>query len=1337
MSGRLRCAFCAALFLVMFSAVNAFAVPSVPSQFVVEDVAPGANFNTPVGVAFFPGGRMLVAEKRGRVYTVVNGTKSVNPLWQADNEVLNNGDRGLLSVAVDPRYNGTTNRWIYLLYTVDPDSDGVDTNDDAFGRLIRIQVSATDSNTVDYSTRQVLFGTTWRLGPVSAADSHTIGTLRFAADGSLIVSVGDGAQYNSMDQGGQDPGAFGATQTDPYEDIGAFRAQYIGTLAGKILRLNPDTGQGYPSNPYWDGNGSSVRSRIWEYGLRNPFRFCLRPGTGSTDPAAGNPGTLYIGEVGWVTWEEMNVGRTGGLNFGWPCYEGFGQQSQYQGATPSHAGCGTLGTSENPATVNTAPLASWHHSNDALSIPSGFHGNTSIGGVFYTAQAYPTTYRNRYFFGDYGQSWVKVAVTDANDNLIQILPFGTAMDGPTDFNVDPTTGNVIYVSINTSQVRRIRYTGSIGGSNPPTAVISASPTSGAAPLAVNFSGAGSTDPDHDALTYLWFFGDGTTSTQSVVTHTYQGAGTFVAQLTVSDPSGNQDIKSVTINVGASSAGFPSTPVLDDFNRSDGPIGGAWTDEVGGLAISNLQLTQNCCYATTVWDGAVFGPNQEAYITFNTVTANCDEQDIMLKVQGTSYAGGHIEVRYYAVEGQVGISTMTPQTGWVGRGSPIPVTFAAGDQFGARALADGTIEVYKNGTKIGSASAPDWPFSASGGRLGLTMYAAYNTHFDNFGGGNVVFNSNTKPTATITAPVNGSFYYVGQTVALTGTGSDAQTPAANLTYQWVLDLHHNTHVHPAVLTLDGASSSFQPTNHDDGTGVYYEVKFAVTDPGGLSDTARVNIYPEVDLNPSPITVTPASPQAGGSTTYAFRLRNLGRMPAPISRWVLRAGNTALAQGDTIVAALDSVLISVTKPSLAAGTYTLRATADSLGTVVETKENNNVSVATMVVAPDPNNRAPVAVAGGTPVSGNTPLAVTFSSAGSADPDGDPITFAWAFGDGGNATTANPAHTYTTAGTYTALLTVTDNRGGSDTATVVITATAPPVTFPATAVLDNFNRSNGPIGKNWENSSGFSISSSQLKVSNGTPNTSWVGSTFGPNQEVFITLSTISQTAPEHILWLKVQNQFWYNGHIEISYQAPNHQVVVSTYDPQVGWVGRGTIPVTFVNGDQFGARARSNGTVTVYRNGVALGNVSVSGWRFAAGGGYIGMTFTKASASLMDNFGGGDAPASGAAVATAAESPAIEAAMPLPTAIALSSPMPNPSSGALAFSLDLPHAADVAMHVLDVQGRVVWESGVRSYDAGRWRLSWSGRTAQGPAQPGIYLVRVDVGGTSFTKRAAIIR
>src|SRR2546428_7852221 len=228
---------------------------TVPDGFVVEDAAPGAAFDTPTAIAFLPGGRMLVAEKRGRIVTVTNGVKSASPLWARETEVHDDGDRGLLGIAVDPAY--PTNHYLYLLYAVDPDTDGVDTTPaEDFGRLVRYQVSFLDSNTVDYASRTVLMGVSWRFGPVNTFSSHSIGSLRFGQDGSLLVSVGDGASFNAMDPGGLDPAAFGPgpDRCDPYEDIGAFRSQSLGSLGGKILRINPANGAGYRSNPYFDGN---------------------------------------------------------------------------------------------------------------------------------------------------------------------------------------------------------------------------------------------------------------------------------------------------------------------------------------------------------------------------------------------------------------------------------------------------------------------------------------------------------------------------------------------------------------------------------------------------------------------------------------------------------------------------------------------------------------------------------------------------------------------------------------------------------------------------------------------------------------------------------------------------------------------------------------------------------------------------------------------------------------------------------------------------------------------------------------------------------------------------
>ena len=86
--------------------------------------------------------------------------------------------------------------------------------------------------------------------------------------------------------------------------------------------------------------------------------------------------------------------------------------------------------------------------------------------------------------------------------------------------------------------------------------------------------------------------------------------------------------------------------------------------------------------------------------------------------------------------------------------------------------------------------------------------------------------------------------------------------------------------------------------------------------------------------------------------------------------------------------------------------------------------------------PGNRSPTAVIETNRTSGPAPLAVSFDGRDSTDPDGDPLTYEWSFGDGTpGSTQPNPSHTYTNPGNYTATLTVNDGRGGQDPETVQI--------------------------------------------------------------------------------------------------------------------------------------------------------------------------------------------------------------------------------------------------------------------------------------------------------------
>ncbi len=733
-----------------------------------ENEAPGTTFVQPTSFAFLPDGRMLVAEKRGMVWMVQDHVRLATPVWERTTEVMDLNDRGLLAITVDPDW--VHNHYLYLLYNVDPDTNGVDLDVPTFGRLARYQMNATgDTNVVNPASRTILFGTDWTHGPLVALMSHSIGGLRWGADGSLFASAGDGADWTHADNGGLYPAAFGPGRTDPYEDIGAYRAQDITSLCGKVLRINPHTGHGYASNPYSDGDLMSVRSRVYAYGVRNPYRFTFRPGTGSADTTAGDPGVLFIGDVGWDAYEEIDVATAPGRNFGWPCYEGFPAQPPYLSLHPWHNDCSSTGTSTNPAGF-TPPVAAWHHNTIGLGSPPAFTGNSSIGGVFYTGGSYPGIYQGRYFFGDYGGSWIRAATFDAQHQLVAIQDFASDVAGPVDFATHPVTGDVYYIALLAGEVRRVRYTGQSGGGNQaPFAAAAAAPSAGIVPLDVQFSSAGTFDPDGDSLTYAWNFGDGATSSGQNPAHTYVIAGSYSASLLVTDTHQQTALASTSVVVGASSS-FPTTGVLDDFDRPDGPIGPLWLDDAAGLSIVGHTLRQVGASSSTVWNGATFGPDQECFLQFQNAGANATEVDLMLKVQGTSWSSGHIEVRYEPAMSRVSVSTYHFTQGWVTRGVLNNVSFGAGDRFGARALSGGTVEVFKSGISQGSVSVSGWPYVANGGRLGLTLTGNSSSIFDDFGGGNWS-PVDIAPTVNVTSPDGGEAWTGGSSHAVTWTATD--------------------------------------------------------------------------------------------------------------------------------------------------------------------------------------------------------------------------------------------------------------------------------------------------------------------------------------------------------------------------------------------------------------------------------------------------------------------------------------------------------------------------------------------------------------------------------------
>lgn len=550
------------------------AAPGLPVGFREEIVFSGLT--QPTAVRFASDGRVFVAEKSGIVKIFDNLSEST-PTVFADlrTQVHNFWDRGLLGLALDPAF--PSNPWVYVLYTHDapiggtaprwgsvgatfdgcptppgPTADGCVVS----GRLSRLQASGNAM----VGPEQVLIEDWCQQYP-----SHSIGGLAFGSDGALYLSGGEGASFHFVDYGqdgsplnpcGDPPVGVGGTQKPPTAEGGALRSQDVRTtadpagLSGAILRVDPATGAGLPGNPFYSSSDANMR-RIVAYGLRNPFRITVRPGTNE----------VWAGDVGWSDWEEINrlINPADGAadNFGWPCYEGGGRQVSYDAANLTL--CEDLYAAGSAAVV--APYFRYHHNDLVHPVDVCPRGGSSVAGVSFAFQNggnYPPEYRGALFFADYtrGCIWSVQAGPNGLPDLAKIRTFVSGAAQPVDVQIGPG-GDLFYVDLG-GTVRRIRYS---GANQPPTAVISANPTSGPAPLTVAFDGTGSADPDGDPITYAWDLdGDGSfdDATSATTSHTYQTTGTHTPRLQVTDTAGATATASVTISAGNT----PPRPMID-------------------------------------------------------------------------------------------------------------------------------------------------------------------------------------------------------------------------------------------------------------------------------------------------------------------------------------------------------------------------------------------------------------------------------------------------------------------------------------------------------------------------------------------------------------------------------------------------------------------------------------------------------------------------------------------------------------------------------------------------------------------------------------------------------
>lgn len=486
-------------FLLIFMKVRS---QNLPSGFSRVSVA--SNITSPTAMAFAPDGRIFICQQDGKLRVIKNGSLLSTPAVTLTTTTT--GERGLIGVAIDPAF--ATNKYIYLYYTVPENTERTA----AFNRVVRYtmngDVVTTASRTVIINLTDLAVNTKY----------HNGGCMKFGTDGKLYIATGDNQNGNN--------------------------SQNLDNYLGKILRVNPD-GTIPTGNPF---TGGAARSRIWTYGLRNPFSFDIQAGTGR----------VFVNEVGNSTWEEINNSTTKGLNFGWPAKEGI-----------CTSGC----------TGFTNPVYTYQTNRNGGGVDG--IGCAITGGTFLNAPStnYPATYVGKYFFIDYCNNWINY-IDPASPATRR--PFATNIGSSCVFISTGRDGNLYYLSRGNGTLYRISYNGSTApviAQHPQSASVS---QGNSVSFTVVASGSAT-------LTYQWRknavnISGATSSTYTITNVQSTHAGQY--SVVVSNSVGSATSNNATLTVTAPNANpvpVISTPVNTSLYRGGDVVNfsGTATDQEDG------------------------------------------------------------------------------------------------------------------------------------------------------------------------------------------------------------------------------------------------------------------------------------------------------------------------------------------------------------------------------------------------------------------------------------------------------------------------------------------------------------------------------------------------------------------------------------------------------------------------------------------------------------------------------------------------------------------------------------------------------------------------------------
>ncbi|MEU7576276.1 ThuA domain-containing protein [Streptomyces sp. NPDC041068] len=526
-----------------------------------EKTALDDNTADPMELDVAKDGKVFYVQRAGEVKIFDPKTHSTTTAGKLD--VYTGGEDGLVGMELDPKF--TSNRWIYLYYAPAKTTDDVN-------RLSRFTVKK--DNTLDLASERKLLDVPAYRDRTFPEPGHTGGAVEFGPDRTLYLGTGDDVPPNL------DPAWQGYAPLDwrPGKQMldSARTAGNTNDLRGKILRIKPTDSGGYtvPKGNLFKQGTAKTRPEIYAMGFRNPFRFTVDPKNGyvhASDygPDRGGP-TTERGPEGLV---EVNVIKKAG-NFGWPFCHGNNQAyAPYDPDTQKAGAKFDCAKPTNPSPNNTGlkdlpPLEQpeiWYGYGTSKEFPEmGSGGSAPMSGPVYRYDAknpsttkFPAYFEGASFFYEWARDSVKEIRFDKDGKLLKINDFlkSAKFAKPMDMTFGPDGslyvlewGSEFGGGNNDSGLYRIDYA---QGQRIPLAKAKASATNGPVPLKVDFSSAGSSDPDGDPLTYAWDFdGNGTyDSTEANPSHTYTAKGDFNAQLKVTDSSGKSGYANIPVTAG--------------------------------------------------------------------------------------------------------------------------------------------------------------------------------------------------------------------------------------------------------------------------------------------------------------------------------------------------------------------------------------------------------------------------------------------------------------------------------------------------------------------------------------------------------------------------------------------------------------------------------------------------------------------------------------------------------------------------------------------------------------------------------------------------------------------